>query len=119
MEALVCKNCGGAINRETYICPYCGTVYKKPEREMFPVIEIEHPRAHTLTQRVAVGREVLDYYIESGCDKDVMKMAIDEMAGKFADALVPFMDTKIATDLISNTVIFESRIRVLDPKFRF
>ena len=39
MKPLICKCCGGTINRETMICPYCDTAYTKDEPETISVYD--------------------------------------------------------------------------------
>ena len=52
MEALICKQCGAAINPRTMMCEYCGTKYR--DEPTFSVLHIERPGGITLETKTII-----------------------------------------------------------------
>ena len=110
LKPLVCKNCGGQIDRRTMKCPYCDTQYES-QNEMIHVV-VDRPGVYKIRCRVAVSREDMVRSPE-GCRDYVLR----KMRTQIADELLGFMKlmTSEEYDPMSMRQIICGEISVLEP----
>lgn len=109
---MICPQCGGAVNRATMICEYCGTRFKEDASGV--KIEVLRPGVRVLTATAEVPDELM--YTSP---KEASVYAIDCMAEKFAELIAPFIDVKMQVDPAVFKTRFYGSLRVLDSKHRF
>lgn len=112
LKPMICPQCGGAINRATMICEYCGTRFKEDESGV--KIEILQPGVRVLRTTV----EVPDEYMYSN-PKAASACAIERMAEQFAECIAPCMDVKMEVNPADRKTRFYATLRVIDSKHRF
>ena len=112
MKPYICPQCGGQVNRAKMICEYCGTMFQEERNEIRVVAYT--PLVHTLGANVAIQKE---YAVKS--PKEMSEYAIRRLAQQFADGIAQFMEVRTMDDPITDTVMFQSRLRVLDSEYRF
>ena len=118
-KPLVCPQCGGSINRATYICEYCGTQFKKEHDACEPIqFEVLRPGTHVFTSQMRIPEEM----VHCMGAKEAGELALRRMAEEFAECLIPYMDIKTYKDeadykRLSTTV--KARIRVVEPTYHF
>ena len=112
LKSMICPQCGGAVNRATMICEYCGTRFREDDSGV--KIEVMRPGVRVLSATV----EVPDEFMYSS-PKEAATYAIDCMAEKFAELITPFIDVKMQVDPAVFKTRFYGSLRVLDSKHRF
>ena len=117
LKPLICPQCGATINRETYVCEYCGTKFKKDYEMMSPfAVEILQPGTRVLRSQAIMTEEVVRVL----GSKEASEFIIKQMAREMAEQIAPFMDVEIRR---SDTNPFDTkvnaRLRVLEPTYRF
>ena len=117
LKPLICTQCGGTINRATYICEYCGTKYKEDWISPVP-IKISPLGTHVLCSQAIMD----DDMIRCMGSKNASEFVLHRMAEEIAQQLIPMMDVCIERtpeDLMRNSMTVRAKLRVLDPTFRF
>ena len=115
MEQLKCSNCGGNVDRERMICPYCGTQFKRDYERNVLRIETYNPRAETLT-----GKIILDQrFVDTVGLEEASNVAVHELAKKVADSIAPFMEIHTEFDPRRLETVVSARARILRPDYRF
>lgn len=109
---MICPQCGGAVNRATMICEYCGTRFKEDDSGV--KIEVLRPGARVLS----VTAEVPDEFMYTS-PKDAAAYAIDRMAESLAEIIAPFIDVKMQVDPAVLKTRFYASLRVIESKHRF
>ena len=107
LKPMICPQCGGAINRATMICEYCGTRFKEDESGV--KIEMLRPGVRVLRTTV----EVPDEFMYSS-PKDAAAYAIERMAEQFAECIAPYIDVKMQVDPAVFKTRFYATLRVID-----
>ena len=107
LKPLICPQCGGTINRARMVCEYCGTTFKDENNEIRVVAY--RPGVHVLSSSVAIPKE---YIVRE--PEEMAKYAIEQMAKKYANGIAQFMDVRTTEEPFDDTVVFHSRLRVLD-----
>lgn len=120
LQALVCTECGGHIDRDTMTCRYCGIQYKL-DQDMMPIMVSRFdPHMETLKARIFIP----DYMVkaEMGREGDMTKLteyAVKELSRKLAEAIVPFMEVRNSYEPCEQIHEFSARVRVYRPDYRF
>lgn len=118
-KPLICPQCGGSINRTTYICEYCGTQFKKEHDAFEPIqFEVLHPGTHVLALQTRIPEEMI---YQMGA-QEAGEFALKRLAEQFAVSLIPYMDVKTCTDeqdFLRSSTTMRARIRVIDPAYKF
>lgn len=115
MEQLKCPNCGGNVDRERMICPYCGTQFKRDYESNVLRIETYNPQVETLS-----GKIILDkMFVDTVGLEEASNMAVHELAKKVADSIAPFMELHTQNDYQHLGVTVSARVRILRPDYRF
>lgn len=111
---LICPQCGGQVNRKTYMCEYCGTMFRRDyEYNSLPEPLIRHPYVHTLGAKLRMP----DEYIKMMGLKEASDFILKELAKELAEGLIPFMTVRYENDPVSMSLNTTARIRLLDPDY--
>lgn len=115
LEALVCTECGGHIDRDTMTCRYCGIQYKLDEYMRPIIVERRDARVQTIMAMQEVPFEVIHHL---GCE-EASEIAMKEITRKLAKALAPYVEVVAEEDLLRQTKQVYGRIRILRPDYRY
>lgn len=120
LQALVCTECGGHIDRDTMTCRYCGIQYKL-DQDMMPIMVSRFdPHMETLKARIFIPEYVVK--AEMGRGGDMTKLteyAVKDLSRKLAEAIVPFMEVRNSYEPCEQIHEFSARVRVYRPDYRF
>lgn len=116
LQSLTCKNCGGSINRATYVCEYCGTAYE--DRSGIPcIIETQQKPCKVLQMSTAIPEELLrsdflprDY---------IVNKAMGDIRDQLAKALEDYIKIEMTYDPRKMRQVITARVRVIEPDYRF
>lgn len=111
LEPYLCPQCGGKVNRSSLICEHCGTQFK--EKTDIIKIVAEQPGVHTLSASYAIPKE---YIYQIGAE-EAAKMALNEIARKMANCIMPFIKVRTDNEIFieQNEMYVRGDLRVLDP----
>ena len=115
LQPLTCKNCGGSINRATYICEYCGTAYE--DRSGIPyIIETQQKPCKVLQMQTSIPEELLrsDYSREY-----IVNMTMDDIRSQLAKALEDYLRVEMTYDPRTMRQVITAQVRVIEPDYRF
>ena len=115
LEPLICPQCGAQINRNTYKCEYCGTEFKKGAQVMLYQVEVLRPGVRVLRQDCRMSWEM----IHAIGVEEASKIALNQMAREIAQVIAPFMDACIENDPSTLEYKLHTRLRVVEPTYRF
>lgn len=115
MEQLKCPNCGGNVDRERMICPYCGTQFKREYDTNLIRVETYNPQVETLSGKIMLDES----FVNSVGIEEASKMAVHELARRLADNLAPYMELHTQNDYQHLGVAIYARARILRPDYRF
>lgn len=120
LEALVCTECGGHIDRDTMTCRYCGIQYKL-DQDMIPIMVSRFdPHMETLKARIFIPEYVFKAEMGSGADMTKLtEYAVKDLSRKLAEAIVPFMEVRTNYEPREQMQEFSARVRVYRPDYRF
>lgn len=116
LQPLTCKNCGGAINRATYVCEYCGTAYEN--RAGIPyIIETQQKPCKVLQMQTSIDEELLtsDIYPR----EVIVKQAMGNIREQLAKALEDYMRIETSYEPRTARQIITAQVRVIEPNYRF
>lgn len=114
LQPLTCKNCGGSINRSSYVCEYCGTAYE--DRNGIPhIIEVQQKPCRVLTTRTSIPEELL----RSTARDSVIDFTMSDIRSQLAKALEDYLKIEMSFDPRTMRQIITARVRVIDPDYRF
>lgn len=120
LQALVCTECGGHIDRDTMTCRYCGIQYKL-DQDMMPIMVSRfEPHMETLKARIFIPEYMVK--AEMGREGDMTKLteyAVKDLSRKLAEAIVPFMEVRNSYEPCEQIHEFSARVRVYRPDYRF
>lgn len=108
-EPLICKGCGGAIDRITFKCKYCGTAY-----DLIPKYKLElfsNPVEH-----IAAEFSIDEYMIQKLGPTEASRIAIEELSKELSKSLPLFMRVSTITDYKYGTVKYRGDIHIVRPK---
>lgn len=110
LKPLVCKNCGGQIDRATMKCPYCDTQYKS-ENDMVYVV-VDRPGVYKIRCKARMPRELMDV-----CPERARDHVLRQMRTQIADELLGFMKfmTSEEYEPMSMCQMICGEISVLEP----
>lgn len=115
MEALICKQCGAAINPRTMMCEYCGTKYiNEPS---YNVLHIAKPGAITLETKTIIPD--IQLYMFRDDPERMRQFVRNKMTMKLAEALEPNIEYTIEENIDQMVQIVRGRVRILPPEYRF
>lgn len=116
LQPLTCKNCGGSINRSTYICEYCGTAYE--DRSGIPyIIETRQKPCKVLQMRSFIDEE----YLKSDLfpREVIVNKAMGDIRYQLAKALEDYLKIDMSYDPRTMRQIITAQVRVIEPDYRF
>ena len=114
-KALKCPNCGGNVNRERMVCEYCGTQFKRD-----PDPNVIHVCSWNPKMEVIGGKVILDDLAFGTAGLvETSKIAIEMLAKKLAEGLIPYMEIQQTHDPRRMQMEYNARVRVLRPDHRF
>lgn len=110
LKPLICKQCGGHIDRDKLVCNSCGTAYRL-DNDYLPVrIELSRAKIQTLTGSVLVPAE---YHLKAN---DLAEYSLRKMAEQMAERIMPLIDLQTEFDMKQNAFITHGRLRAIDPQ---
>ena len=121
-DALRCDYCNGFVDPKTYKCPYCGTQYIKPREEPFGrPLEMKLIAVNAPVEVIGVNREInmYDYKVMRDTGVPVEQIIRREMAQEIADRIADKLDIYEDYNLDRATRIYNARLRLVKPEFRF
>lgn len=116
LQPLTCKNCGGSINRATYVCEYCGTAYE--DRAGIPyIIETQQKPCKVLQMQTSIPEELLraDYLPRDY----VVNMTMSDIRSQLAKALEDYLKVEMTYDPRTMRQVITAQVRVIEPDYRF
>lgn len=118
LEALICKCCGGHIDRKTLKCSFCGAEHRIVDESNRVVIQTVERPCDVLCAQISVDRRELMFH--SG-DQRFSEYIVRELAHGLADELVKYMEIekRVECDPLSDSSVFRARCRVLHPGYKF
>lgn len=114
MEALICKNCGGHINRNIMKCEYCGTQYKIENDQFIRVETFQNP-VRVYQSEMFIHQDAIDNIP----GEDLADIAIKNLSSNLAEAIAPNMDIKTEYDPYMMRQRISARVRIVEPKHMF
>lgn len=114
-EVRNCPNCGAPVRNGRDTCEYCGTVFKVDATTGLLTYEVVRPGVVTLMSRVAVPRYAMDGYSPEYTSRYVLS----ELRNQIAEALTGLIEIEVTDDIMTCSKVFNGRIRVVEPTFRF
>ena len=120
LQALVCTECGGHIDRDTMTCRYCGIQYKL-DQDMMPIMVSRFvPHMETLKARIFIPEYMVKAEMDRGGDMTKLtEYAVKDLSRKLAEAIVPFMEVRNSYEPCEQIHEFSARVRVYRPDYRF
>ena len=115
LQALVCTECGGHIDRDTMTCRYCGVQYKLDSYDNPIIIRRLDPKVTTLNHCFEVTDEVTRYMGAEQMSEYLLK----EMKRRLAEQLMPYMECEVVDEPRTCSKRVYGRIRVVSPDYRF
>ena len=119
LQALVCTECGGHIDRETMTCRYCGIQYKLDQDMMPIVVSRFDPHMETLKGRIFIPEYMFKAEKDRGDMTKLTEYAVKELSYKLAEAIVPFMEVRTDYEPREQMHEVSARVRVYRPDYRF
>ena len=116
LQPLTCKNCGGSINRATYVCEYCGTAYEN--RSGIPyIIETQQKPCKVLQMRSYIDEEILvsDIFPREA----IVNRAMSNIRDQLAKALEDYIRVETTFDPRTRRQVITAQVRVIEPDYRF
>lgn len=116
LKPYICPQCGGRVDRARLICESCGTMFRF-EDDALDLLKVVayRPGVHVLMNQRMVSDDML---FSVGAEK-ASEIALKQMAAEMGQLIAPFMDIKMERNDMLRTTKATSRIRVLDPTYRF
>lgn len=111
-KPLLCKNCGGAIDRFTMKCPFCDTQYERPHEEVPVLPVVEQRGVERICASIAVDMECL---LRSPQDA-IEHFAKSKVMGILAKELLKYATFTETDDPRSFRKIINATIAVVPPK---
>lgn len=115
LEPRTCPNCGASIPLGKSKCEYCGTIFKGGDIYAPLIVEKTNPYMHVIKARVAIPR----YAMERMSSEEQKDYILSEMKSQVADALLGLIEIRREFDPIDMNDLYEGRIRVIEPSFRY
>ncbi len=110
LKPLVCKCCGGTINRQTMKCEYCGTEYERQGEDA--VIRIETFRNPVRTFRACVS--ISDNDVTKSPDL-MSEVALRQLKTKLSEAIASNMVVDVVHDINYMTQKVYGTIKIVEP----
>lgn len=115
LKALICKRCGGEIDRHDMKCHYCGTYYIYENVSTKSVIKVDVPGVEVLQKKIAIPNNAL-FAMPQGEMVDYARKSICE---SISESLSPYIEFYSENDIATLETIVMGRLRVVRPDYRF
>ena len=115
LKPLICKRCGGEIDRHDMKCHYCGTYYIYEDVSTKSVIKVDFPGVEVLNVAQAFSR----FELANMPKEAIAELTHRSLCGKLAEALYPYMEFEMSDDYLTDNAIIRGRLRVVKPDYRF
>ena len=115
MEQLKCPNCGGNVDRQRMICPYCGTQFKREHDDNLIRIETYNPKMEVIEASVIVP----GWDAQALGTKTTAEYMTRELANRIAESIAPLMEIKTSYDARRHEYMARAKVRILEPDYRF
>lgn len=110
-KPLLCKNCGGVIDRFTMKCPFCDTQYERPHEEVPVLPVVERRGVERICASIAVDLECIERY-----PSQTEKLAKSKVMNLLAKELLKYATITVMDDPRSFRKIINATIAVVPPK---
>lgn len=116
LQPLTCKNCGGSINRATYVCEFCGTAYEN--RAGIPyIIETQQKPCKVLQMQTFIADELLTSDIFPR--EVIVNKAMGDIREQLAKALEDYIKVEMTYEPRLARQVITAQVRVIEPNYRF
>ncbi|MBQ0079715.1 MAG: hypothetical protein KBS66_07500 [Eubacterium sp.] len=118
MKRLKCECCGGNLRENplahySYVCEYCGTMYKEEHEYVHRVETFQSP------VRIYQAEAMIDRQIYESCPQDVSGYAIKRLAHELAETIAENMELDTGYDPRRNCHRVRARVRIVPPGHLF
>lgn len=114
LQPLTCINCGGSINRATYICEYCGTAYE--DRAGIPyIIETQQKPCRVLRVKTEIPEEIM----RSLARDSVIDITMNRIRDQLSKALEDYLKIEMTYEPRTMRHVITAQVRVIEPDYRF
>lgn len=114
VRKLTCENCGGAIDRASMKCPYCGTQYERKHDGITVNYVVNRPGVHTLRAEIRMNHAMV-----ANDPERATEYALDRLRQEVADGLLAYMKISTSKDFCDMSEIIRGEVRVIDPTFTY
>jgi len=115
LKPLICKRCGGEIDRHDMRCHYCGTYYIYEDVSTKSVIKVDVPGIEVLQKKVVIPNDAL-LTIPYG---EIVDYAHRSICESISESLNPYIEFYSERDIATLDTIVMGRLRVAKPDYRF
>ena len=112
LKPLTCGQCGGAIDRRTMRCPYCGTDYQKEYKETVIRFEPVQACVHKIYAAAEIPDELTLHSPEAA-----QRFAMDKLRQGIAKGLLDYLKLETQYDPLRRCQIIRGQVKVVDPTF--
>ena len=110
LHALICKGCGGLIDRDTLTCKSCGTQYKYDGDGKLITIEQFDRKTVYINGSIAVPA-----YLVKDDPQMAMEMTVREVAQEMVKKIIPLIEWQTRFEPHTMEYITHARIGVAEP----
>ena len=110
LTALICKGCGGQIDRDTLTCASCGTQYKYDDDGRLVTV-IQYDRRVVYLH----GSFAIPSYFVAHNPEEAMEISLHELAKTMAEKIMPLMELQTRYEPMTQQYITEARVGIADP----
>lgn len=110
LNALICKGCGGQIDRDTLTCKSCGTQYKYDGDGKMITIEQFDRKTVYINGSIAVPA-----YLVKDDPQMAMEMTLKEVAQEMVKKIIPLIEWQTRFEPHTMEYITHARIGVAEP----
>ena len=110
LTALICKCCGGQIDRATLTCKSCGTQYKQKTNGVLEIISAPRP-IRFISNAVIIPRFMVDTDPQKA-----MEYGLKQLAERLAEQILPLADWVQEYNPKDNSYYLDMRVGVVEPR---
>ena len=110
LTALICKCCGGQIDRTTLTCKSCGTQYKQNRAGVLEIISAPRPF------KFIEGAVIIPKFIVKDNPEEVMEHSVHKIAVQLAEKMLPLVEWVEEYDPYHQDYVLHARVGVIEPR---